>query len=188
MSDARGSEVLSDFARRIKDLSGVDVGKCFQCRRCSSGCPVVAHMDVPPARLVKMILAGRADEVLASKTIWLCASCYACSARCPNDIDFVAVADALRALALRERRRPGVPDVAALHQVFMEDVACRGRVHEVSFISRLKMRTFDLLGDFELGLAMFFKGKLPLVPKGVKDAKAIQTAFGLEKKPHGEKP
>ncbi len=156
------------------------MSKCFQCRKCSSGCPVVEHIDLPPARLIRGILAGRRDEALDSKTIWLCASCYTCSARCPNDIDFARVADALRTIAVRTGRAAAVPDVATLHKVFMDDIRRRGRVHEVTFISWLKLKTLNFFADMELGMAMFFKGKLPLLPKGVKDKKAIQAAFELE--------
>ena len=171
---------MANFADTVKGSSGVDVGRCFQCRKCSSGCPVVEYMDIPPARLIRMILAGQAEKVLSSKTIWLCASCYACSARCPNDIDFARVADALRTMAVREGRAAAVQRIEAFHRAFMEDLERRGRVHEPALLASFKLRTFDFFTDFELGMAMFFKGRLPLVPRGVKDLKAVRDAFGLE--------
>jgi len=139
-------------------------------------------MDVPPARLVRGLLAGRLEEALGSKTIWLCASCYTCSARCPNDIDFARVADALRTIVLREGRAPADKRIGALHKTFLDDVRRRGRIHEPTFIGFFKLATFDFTSDMDLGLAMFLKGKLPLFPRGVKDKKAVKAAFALEKK------
>jgi len=180
---ARGelrSRFVANFANTVRESSGVDVGRCFQCRKCSSGCPVVEYMDYPPARLIRMILAGQAEKALSSKTIWLCASCYTCSARCPNDIDFARVADALRAIVVRRGSAASVERVEAFHKSFMDDVRRRGRVHEPTFLAFFKLRTLDLFSDLELGAAMFFKGKLPLFPRGVKDRKAIKKAFELE--------
>ena len=36
------------------------------------------------------------ERVLSSKTIWNCQDCQACQANCPNEIDFGAIAYALR--------------------------------------------------------------------------------------------
>lgn len=179
---------MADFAGEIKKLCGVDVAKCFQCRKCSSGCPVIEYMDITPSRMIRGIQAGRSDEALASKTIWMCASCYTCSARCPNDIDFARVADALRTLAVRRRLPAAEKKIAALHKEFMADVKRRGRVHEPTFLSFFKLRTLDLFTDLELGLAMFAKGKLRMLPKGVKDKKAVKAAFKLEDEAAREKP
>jgi heterodisulfide reductase subunit C len=171
---------VSDFADEIKRLSGVDVRACFACRKCTNGCPVAEFIDSPPARLIRAILHGRRDEALSAKTIWMCASCYTCSTRCPNNIDFARVADALRTLALREKRSPAVAKIATFHREFLKDVARRGRVHEATLMPMFKLAAMDLTSDMELGLAMFFKGKLPMLPRGVKDTRAIKAAFALE--------
>jgi heterodisulfide reductase subunit C2 len=180
---------VADFADEIKRLSGVDVRACFQCRKCSNGCPVAEFMDAPPAKMIRSILHGRREEALKSKTIWICASCYTCSTRCPNNIDFARVADALRALALEEKRPAALPKVATFHREFLKDVARRGRIHESILMPMFKLAAMDLTSDMELGLAMFLKGKLPMIPHGVKDKKAIKAAFALGAKPAGkEKP
>jgi len=179
---------MSDFAEEIKRLSGVDVRKCFQCRRCSNGCPVADFLDFPPAKLIRAILHARRAQALSSKTIWVCASCYTCSTRCPNDIDFARVADALRTLALREKRPAAVEKIAIFHREFLKDVARRGRVHEATLMPMFKLAAKDLFSDMELGLAMFVKRRLPMLPRGVKDKKAIKAAFALEDKAPGEKP
>ena len=59
---------------------------CVHCSVCSATCPAVEFMDHSPRMLLAMINAGMKDEVLASNTFWTCASCFACSARCPRGI------------------------------------------------------------------------------------------------------
>ena len=177
---------MPSLAEYVKTSSGVNLAKCFQCRKCSSGCPVVASMDITPSRMIRGILAGQREQALNSRTIWLCASCYTCSTRCPNDIDFARVADCLRTLSVRQRRPAALERIAALHREFLADVRRRGRIHEPTFLSWFKLRTLDFFTDLELGIAMFFKGKLPLFPRGVKDRKAIRAAFELEKKAAAE--
>ncbi len=178
---------MPTFREEILEASGVDVGVCFQCRKCTNGCPVAEHMDVPPALMIRSIIHGRREKALSSKTIWICASCYTCSARCPNDIDFAKVADALRAMCVREGRAAALPKIAIFHKAFLDDVRRRGRVHEATLMPIFKLMSRDLTSDVELGMAMFFKGKLPLLPHGVKDKKAIRKAFALEPKPRKEK-
>lgn len=183
---------MTQLADEIKTACGVDVRKCFQCRKCSSGCPVAEYMDIPPARLIREILADGRDTALSAKTSWICASCYTCGARCPNEIDFARVADALRAIALKEGRPAAIEKVAVFHREFLATLKFYGRIHEVTLMSLFKPMSRDLTSDLELGMAMFLKGKLPILPHWVKDRKAVKAAFALEKKdspaPAGLKP
>ena len=86
---------------------GIHVQDCYQCQKCSAGCPVVFAMDYKPNQIMQMVSLGMKERVLNCKTIWVCASCYTCSTRCPNDIDIAGVMDRLRQAALREGIRAG---------------------------------------------------------------------------------
>jgi len=44
-----------------------------------------------------------AKEVLNSKTIWLCSSCFTCAERCPRDINITKIMEALRQIILRKK-------------------------------------------------------------------------------------
>jgi heterodisulfide reductase subunit C len=90
-----------DFVQKIIELSGQVVTLCDQCGTCSGGCPVVAEMDVTPSQVMKMAQLGIKD-ILDSKTIWVCASCYTCTIRCPRGLDVSKVAEALRQIILRQ--------------------------------------------------------------------------------------
>ena len=65
-----------------------------------------AYMDYTPRRLIAMTRAGMKDEVLGSFSIWVCASCYACTAACPKQIPITDIMYALKRTAIREGVHP----------------------------------------------------------------------------------
>ncbi|MDR7418594.1 MAG: (Fe-S)-binding protein [Armatimonadota bacterium] len=72
---------------------------CIQCGMCSGACPLAFAMDYTPRRAIYMAREGLLDPILQSNTLWLCVSCYNCTARCPTglkitDIFFPALRDA----------------------------------------------------------------------------------------------
>ena len=86
---------------RVSSLSGQRITMCDQCGTCTGSCPMVAEMDVTPSQLMRMVQLGESD-VLGTKTMWLCASCFACTVRCPRGLDLSKVAEALRQVTLRK--------------------------------------------------------------------------------------
>lgn len=167
----------NSFLSEVAQASGENIQACFQCQKCSAGCPVAYAMDILPNQMLRHIQYGHRDKVLASKTIWICASCYACSVRCPNNIDIAKTMDVLRSLALRSGAEPGEKDIPVFHSVFLETVKSRGRVHELSLILRLKSKTKDFLKDARLGWKMFRKGKIRLLPPRSAGRKEVQQIF-----------
>jgi heterodisulfide reductase subunit C len=86
------------FIERVEELSGENVYACYQCGRCSAGCPVASEMDVLPNQVIRLVQMGLAEDVLHSKTLFLCASCFTCQSRCPKGIDMARVMEAVRHL------------------------------------------------------------------------------------------
>ncbi len=84
------------FIERIEGLSGENVYACYQCGRCSAGCPMASEMDYLPNQIIRLVQMGLEDEVLRSKTLFLCASCFTCQSRCPKGIDMARVMEAVR--------------------------------------------------------------------------------------------
>jgi heterodisulfide reductase subunit C len=88
------------FTKKIVELSAESVTMCDQCGTCSGSCPMVSEMDVTPSQLMRMVQLGQ-SETLDTKTMWVCASCFACTVRCPRGLDVSKVAEALRQVTLR---------------------------------------------------------------------------------------
>ena len=165
------------FLSEVDQASGEKIQACFQCQKCSAGCPVAYAMDLLPNQILRHIQYDHREKVLSSKTIWICASCYACSVRCPNHIDIARIMDALRNLALRFGVEPGEKDIPVFHSVFLDTIKSKGRVHELSLILQLKSKTKDFLKDAGLGWKMFLKGKIKLLPSRLTGGKEIQEIF-----------
>jgi heterodisulfide reductase subunit C len=124
----------SSFLKDVERAGGESVSSCYQCKKCSSGCPVAFAMEIVPDRVMHMIHLGMKDPVLASNTIWICASCETCSTRCPNDIDIAKVMDTLRQMCIREGREPKEKQIPQFHEVFLKSFKGRGRVFELEMI------------------------------------------------------
>lgn len=162
-----------EFLAEVESRSGVRVSACFQCEKCTSGCPVVYAMDLPPNVLVRHVQLGQRDRVLSSETIWICASCITCSTRCPNDIDLAHVMDALRRMSM-EQGTVSLPHVQAFHRSFMEALATHGRIHEIELITRYKLRTGTYLEDARLGKELFVRGRVNFLPERVRGVREVR--------------
>jgi heterodisulfide reductase subunit C len=133
-------------------------------------------MDILPNQMLRHIQYGHREKVLTSKTIWICASCYTCSVRCPNNIDIAKIMDTLRGLALRSGVEVGEKDIPLFHSVFLDTIKSKGRIHELSLIIQLKLKTKIFQGA-GLGWKMFRKGKIKLLPSRFGGGKEIQRIF-----------
>ncbi len=95
-------KLCSDFVNKVIEISGQDLLSCYQCGKCSAGCPMVFAMDILPSQVIRLVQLGLEDDIAKSETIWLCASCTTCYARCPRGVDLSRVMEALRQLTLRK--------------------------------------------------------------------------------------
>jgi len=94
-------DLRSELWQRLGEISGEKIVKCYQCGKCSAGCPLDADADPPAHQVCRLVQLGMVHEAMQTKTIWLCAACGACSARCPRGIDLPRLMEALRAMVLR---------------------------------------------------------------------------------------
>jgi heterodisulfide reductase subunit C len=92
----------SSFKALIEELSSEKLDLCFQCGACSSGCPLALEMDFLPSKIIRMSQLGLA-EVLETKTIWVCSTCFNCEVHCPRGIDIANIMEALRQIVLRKK-------------------------------------------------------------------------------------
>jgi len=165
------------FISSLLEESGTDVTECYQCGKCSAGCPLSHAMDYQPHQVMRLCQLGAREKVLNSSSIWLCAACMTCSARCPRDLDIASVMEALRRTALREGRRPKEARVSLFHELFLSSLRNYGRIFEVGLMGGYKLRSGDLFSDLELGRQMFMKGRLKLFPHRIREVGEVRQIF-----------
>ena len=96
-------QLQSDFVKKVEEISGEDLLSCYQCGKCSAGCPMAKDMDLLPNQIIRLMQLGLREEIAKANTIWMCASCTTCGVRCPRGVDLSRVMETLRALALRDK-------------------------------------------------------------------------------------
>ena len=165
------------FVRKVEAESVEHVSRCYQCRKCTNGCPLTPEMDFMPNQVIRMVQLGMKKQLLDSETIWVCASCETCTTRCPNEIDIAGVMDALRQMAIREKHPAAVANVPVFHKAFLDSIERFGRVYELGMLGEYKIRTKDLFSDMGLGMGMFKRGKLSFIPHLIKNRDEVKEIF-----------
>ncbi len=160
---------------------GVPIDGCYQCLRCGAGCPMLSFMDFSPNKIIRMLQFGMEEDVLKSKTIWMCASCQTCSTRCPNNVEIAHMMDILRQEGNKRNVPCPEPMVEKFHRVFINEIK-RGRIHELSLIGKYKLMTGRFAQDMDLGIEMFKKGRMKLIPSRLGKNPKVKRLFDLAKK------
>ncbi len=158
------TELKSDLAKKIRGETGENVFLCYQCVKCSSGCPLANYFDLAPNQVMRAAQLGLDDRVLNAKTPWLCASCQTCSTRCPQGIDVARVMDFMVKEALTRGVSPKVREVALFNKVFLRNVSILGRAYELGLMAEMNLRTHQPFKDAAMGIQMIRKRKIKLTP------------------------
>lgn len=89
--------------KEILESSGVNPKKCMVCGKCSGTCPNYDSMEYHPHQFVQMVENGEIEELLKSKSIYACLSCFACLERCPRQVEPAKLIEAVRLAVIRQR-------------------------------------------------------------------------------------
>jgi heterodisulfide reductase subunit C len=162
------------FQDEVKDLMGPldgnPISVCIQCGTCSASCPTVMYMDHSPREIIAMIRADLRDEVVNSDTIWCCASCYNCTVRCPREIKITQMMYALKRYCIWRNRYNDNAIGPDFSRRFVRIVVRTGKSYEPglapAFMFRYGVR--GILDNMNLGLNLFMKGRMAVLPKAVK--------------------
>ncbi len=169
------------LADRLQSHTSVDVARCYQCGKCSAGCPMAEEMDHPPSRLLRLAQTHEPRHeaaLLGSRAIWLCLGCETCVSRCPNEVDLPRAIDFFR----EEAQQRGVAHrdaraILAFHRAFLGAIERHGRLYELELIARYKLATGRLMQDVTLAPSMFAKGKIGLLPHRIQGRQALARIF-----------
>ena len=172
------TQMDTTFVSEVVRRSGVEINKCWHCQTCAGGCPFVRAMDYPPNRIIRMVQLGLRKEALESSGIWICVGCNTCSIQCPNCIDIPAVNDALRQMAIAEGVVVAEPNILNFHQAVLQSIPRHGRTHKLEVMMRYKLKKHDWFSDMLVGMKMFAKRKLELLPSRSKNIAEIRRLFG----------
>ncbi len=185
---------------------GKHLKKCFQCSSCTLTCPITdAGLELNPRLIIRQVLVGLRKEVLESSAIWQCVGCYECTDRCPQNVRFTEVIEALRSIAVRESKNKDKTRRIKLSKEgklkhsfdkrFSESVWLWGRTWEPEMIGRYLMYgrgfPFGALVGFKyismiLGMLMKFKIEF-LPPRNSKARKGVRKIYKRAKAKTGEK-
>jgi heterodisulfide reductase subunit C len=174
------------FRDVVIESVGEEIFDCYQCYKCSAGCPISFDMDLLPHQIIRSVVFNQKEKALSSKTIWLCASCETCTTRCPNEIDIAKVMDVLRQIQRESGMPAQEPKIPVFHKAFLNSIKKKGRVHELTMIQQYNQESGDLMekvktgtwkDDVKLGMKMFFRGKLKILPPKCTGVKEVQKLF-----------
>ncbi|MDH7478397.1 MAG: 4Fe-4S dicluster domain-containing protein [Syntrophomonadaceae bacterium] len=156
--------------------AGVNIRSCYQCGKCTAGCPVAHAMDYGPRQIARMLQLGMLEDAINSHSIWLCAACETCSARCPRSVEPAKMMDWLRVEA-GKRGAVAEKNIKLFNDSFLKLVKKYGRVHELELIITYNLKSRQPFKDAELGPEMMKRGKLHLMPHRIKGIGTLRRIF-----------
>ena len=173
-----GSVQHREFCRTVEELSGQNLSDCYQCGKCSGGCPVIPELEISPNRVIRMVQLGLREAALTNETIWHCAACGTCNGRCPMGIDIVGVMDALRALSMRDKLpRGGAARVWTFYRAFLDCVRQFGRLSEIGLMGGYNINSARLWTNVIKAPWFFLKGKVGLSPHTIRRIDRLHRVF-----------
>ena len=178
------------FLEEVEAAGPFQAGACYQCRKCTNGCPVTFAMDLYPDEVIRMVILGQRDRVLNCETVWVCAACETCTTRCPNDVKIAELMDHLKEMSVQAGLPSRQPQILTLHERFLKNINRWGRLYETTLLPayllqsgelRSKLKTGSWQYDLKLGLRMLSRGRFPLLPKSVKAKKEVREILARSK-------
>lgn len=162
---------VKGFGREVMSVPGCEqLEACIQCGTCSGVCPLSIYMDYTPRQVMELTRSDFKNEVLSSVTIWLCASCYACTVECPREIRITDIMYELKQRAIKAGVYPKKFPIPVLAKDFYKMSLSQGRITE-NFLAAfmfLKTNWLAAFGMWRLGLGLLCRGRFPLKLESIK--------------------
>lgn len=164
--------------------------ECIQCGTCSAVCPLSAYMDYTPRRLIAMTRAGDRDDVLRSFSIWVCASCYACTVECPKQIPITEIMHGFRRMALQEGVYPTRFPTPVMTREFVDMIEKRGRSTESWIAMKMYLKTdpMEMLKHASLGQRLLRRGRMSFRREAIRDRAQLRKLLRAAETSHPRVP
>jgi heterodisulfide reductase subunit C len=187
---ATNDHTIDTLSRKLFEATGVSVTRCYQCGKCTAGCPMAEEMDYTPSHILRLLqlgLPGFEDKVLSAYSPWVCLTCEMCYARCPQEVDIPHMMDFIRSESVRLKKvNPRAKDFVSFHKTFLDSIHYIGRLYEVGMIMEYKARSWHLFQDVLMAPKLYLKGKLKLFPHLIKNRKNLSQIFRKAGNPRTE--
>jgi heterodisulfide reductase subunit C len=170
-------KTTESLLKTVQEKAEVNLNACYQCRKCSIGCPVADRVESPPSEIIRRLQLGAGDELLQTGLIWTCLSCETCYARCPNKINFAAVIDVLKSIAVEKGVAKPEGGAPLFNRLFLDTVKSYGRVYDLQTIAMYKIGTGNMKQDIDKFPAMLKKGKMAILPPSGADKDMVKRIF-----------
>ena len=170
------AELRTIFLEQVNDIpAGERIKRCIQCGTCTGSCPVSYAMDISPRELIALFRAGEMERIMKSRTIWICASCYACTTRCPAGIKITDTIYALKRTAMEKDMESIAPQVQILANLFIENLMSYGRLHEGTLIRKYytKVNPAKFMSLIPLGKKMWKTKRIAIMPAKIKARESL---------------
>ncbi len=170
---------------RVRFPDHIHIADCYQCGKCTAGCPVSQDMDLAPNQVVRLMQLDHWERAVRSQAIWECLGCQTCSTRCPKSVDCAGIMDALREVALVHKMasRARLPEIS-FQESFLENIRRNGRLNELELIGSFKAkvvigtgRLWFLFKDAGLAPQLSRRKKLHFLPEKARDRKIVERIF-----------
>lgn len=178
------TEAQKTLLAQVEKEAGTSINLCYQCGKCTAGCPAAFAMDYPPRQIIRLLQLDMIEQALQAESIWICASCETCSARCPRGVDIASLMDAMRRQALKQGKKD--KRVAAFNSAFLFNVKNFGRAYEAGLLLRYNLTTGQFFKDMQLGLPMMTRGKVGVLPETIKARNEVKKIFERAEKLGGD--
>jgi len=156
------SEISDDDLQAIAQIAanaGVDLKDCYQCGKCSAGCPMTDAMDMRPQQVIRHLQLGILEPTLAARGPWICAGCEVCSARCPQNVRITDLMREVRKASKATGHHP-VPASNVFEEEFIKGVRKYGRSSESRLAMKFNLGSGHLFQDVAGAPKMLHRGMI----------------------------
>jgi heterodisulfide reductase subunit C len=171
------------FDRVVEATPGGELlAHCLQCGSCGGSCPSGPDMDHTPRGIFALINAGMEDEVLSSNAPWYCVSCYACTARCPQQIPITDIMYTLKEMAIQAGRYDH-PLAAKFSETFLGFVENNGRSFEFGLATKYHLfhHPENVVKLGVMGMGMMRRNRIAFRPTKIEHMEQLQAILAEAK-------